>query len=305
MSKTIFEIQISTRNRKSDLGFTLQKIAHLFQRNDVKCVIFDDGSSDGTFEFVTENFSEITIRRNEYSKGYLYCRNQMLNETKADFAISLDDDAHFITQNPLEIISEYFFQNPNCGLQAFRLFWSMQSPISTKTNEVSHRVKGFVGCGHVWRMNAWRSIPNYPEWFEFYGEEDFAAYQLFKKNWEIHYVPEILVQHRVNLQSRKKNTDYAIRLQRSLRSGWYLYFLFLPSKRISKKFAYSLWMQFKLKVFKGDLKSLFAIIKALFNLLFNFPKIIANRNSLSNDEYQSFFKLEETKIYWNPNDENL
>jgi hypothetical protein len=42
-------------------------------------------------------------------------------------------------------------------------------------------LQSFVGCGHVWRMDAWRTIENYPEWFYFYGEEDFASYLLFKK----------------------------------------------------------------------------------------------------------------------------
>jgi hypothetical protein len=36
-------------------------------------------------------------------------------------------------------------------------------------------VKSFVGCGHAWRMKAWHEIPNYPEWFEFYGEENYAS----------------------------------------------------------------------------------------------------------------------------------
>lgn len=297
-----FAILISTKNRKIDLDFTLGKIKYLFERNDMECVVFDDGSTDGTFEFIKNKYPEIIIYRNEASKGYLFCRNKMLNETKADFAISLDDDAHFLTLNPLEKIEEHFFHNPKCGLQAFRLFWSTANPSSIETLEQSKRVKGFVGCGHVWRMNAWRSIPNYPEWFVFYGEEDFAAYQLFKKNWEIHYLPEVLVQHRVDINSRKKNADYTLRLQRSLRSGWYLYFLFFPVPLIPRKFAYSLWMQLKLKVFKGNFKSLYAIIGALFDLLLNFPKIRSNRNALSRKEYKAFLQLDETKIYWKPTD---
>jgi hypothetical protein len=28
-------------------------------------------------------------------------------------------------------------------------------------------LQSFVGCGHVWRMDAWRTIENYPEWFIF------------------------------------------------------------------------------------------------------------------------------------------
>lgn len=224
----------------------------------------------------------------------------MLNETKALYAISLDDDAHFVTENPLEAIKNHFYENTNCSLIALRIFWGLEEPDERVSNEGITRVRGFVGCAHVWRMEAWRDIPNYPQWFVFYGEEDFASIQLFKKNWEIHYLPAVLVNHRVAVKSRKNNTDYQIRLQRSLQSGWYLFFLFYPMSSIPRKITYSLWIQFKLKVFKGDFKALQAIVLALLDLGWNIPRIIKNSNRLSRKEYDAYQKLEVTRIYWQP-----
>ncbi|CAM4141787.1 glycosyltransferase family 2 protein [Flavobacterium sinopsychrotolerans] len=298
-----FSILITTKNRLEDLVYTLHKIQYLIEKTDVECVIFDDGSTDGTYEFVKENFPEVKLERNPYSKGYLYCRNKMLNETRADFAISLDDDAHFVTEQPLELIANYFDKNPKVGLLGFRVFWSKQNPSSIFSSDLSIRMKSFVGCAHVWRMSAWRAIPNYPEWFVFYGEEDFASYQLFKKNWAIDYLPELLVHHRVDLKARKDNTDYSLRLRRSLCSGWNLYFLFLPLPLIPKKMAYSIWMQLQLKVFKGDWKALKGLLLALMDLLFALPKIINNRNRLTGAEYEAYQKLPETRLYWKPEEE--
>jgi GT2 family glycosyltransferase len=154
-------------------------------------------------------------------------------------------------------------------------------------------------------MQAWRDIPNYPEWFVFYGEEEFASYQLFKKNWEIHYLPEVLVNHRVNVKSRRNNADYTIRLRRSLRSGWYLFFLFYPLKTIPREMVYSLWIQFKIKVFKGDFKALLAIGLALCDLVWNIPKIMKNSNRLTQKEYESYNQLPETKLYWQPESKQI
>ena len=117
------KILISTKNRCDDLLFTLQKIRHLLNEN-VSCVVCDDGSTDDTSEKVKLQFPEIELLKNQTSKGYIYCRNKMLNETNADFVISLDDDAHFLIQNPIEIISNYFENNPSCGVIATRIFWS-------------------------------------------------------------------------------------------------------------------------------------------------------------------------------------
>ncbi|MDQ6472086.1 glycosyltransferase [Flavobacterium sp. LHD-80] len=299
-SKIVFSLQITTKNRLSDLKFTLDKIQYFFVRNDLECIVFDDGSTDETSVFIAENFPNIILLRNEVSKGLIYCRNQMLNLTKAKYAISLDDDAHFLSENVLENIENYFVSNQKCGVITCRIFWGLNPPNEIFANEKPERSRSFVGCGHIWNMNAWIDVADYPEWFVFYGEEDFAAFQLFKKKWEIHYLPEILVNHRVDVKSRKKNADYGIRLRRSLRSGWYLYFLFFPIQLIPRKLAFSVWMQLKLKVFKGDFKALKAILLAMFDVLFSIPRIVKNANRLSMKEYREYQKINETKIYWQP-----
>jgi glycosyltransferase involved in cell wall biosynthesis len=300
ISNLVFSVLITTKNRKDDLAFTFSKMNFLLQDKTIEFVVFDDGSTDGTYDYIRLHYPTILIHRNVISKGYIYCRNKMLNETQAIYAISLDDDAHFITQKPLEAIKNHFDKNSNCGLLALRIFWGRDEPFEVVSSEKINRVQGFVGCAHVWRMEAWRSIPNYPEWFVFYGEEDFASYQLFKKKWEIHYFPEVLVHHRVDVKSRKNNTDYVIRLRRSLRTGWYLFFLFYPFYVVPRKMAYSLWMQFKLKVFQGDFKALQAILLALMDLVWNIPKIVKSSNRLTNKEYSTYGQLPETKIYWRP-----
>lgn len=294
-----YSILITTKNRLADLIYTLNKINSLLERTDVECIIYDDASSDGTYSYVKENFPKIILLRNEKSLGLIHNRNVLLNNCSGEYAISLDDDAHFITENPLNIIESYFRKNPVCGVLAFRIFWDTNNPTTTQTNEVAQRVKGFVGCGHAWRMAAWKAIPNYPEWFVFYGEEEFASYQLFKKGWEVNYNPQILVHHRVDVKSRKNDEDYTLRLRRSLRSGWYLYFLFYPLNQIPRRFSYTLWIQIKNKVFMGDIKAVCAILQALGDVVVNFPKLLKLSNRLSKSEFKEFYNLEETKIYWN------
>lgn len=294
-----FSIQISTKNRCEDLIFTLSKIRHLLNQN-VSCVVFDDGSTDDTSIKVQQQFPEIALLHNGKSKGYLYCRNKMLNRTDADFVISLDDDAHFLTENPIGIITGYFQENPKCGLIATRIFWGKETPETTFSSEKNQIVKSFVGCGHIWRMKAWQDIPNYPEWFQFYGEENFASLQLFQKKWEIHYVPELLVQHRVNLKARTQtNNDFAFRYRRSLRADWYNYVMLFPITKIPRKLAYSIWMQLK-KVFKGDFKVISPLFLAIFDLVVSMPKLFSKRKAFSSKEYEEYSKLNEAKIFWKP-----
>ena len=66
--------------------------------------------------------------------------------------------------------------------------------------------------------------------------------------------------------------------------------------------AYSIWMQLKLKVFKGDMRALQAIALAMFDLVMSIQKIIKNSNRLTNKQYKEYQKLAETKLYWKPED---
>lgn len=301
--KAKFSILITTKNRKSDLFFTLQKVENLLEREDVECIVCDDGSTDGTYEMVKENFPKVQLLRNNTSKGLIFSRNRMLNAVTSDYAVSLDDDANFLSDDVLQKIENYFVGNPKCAVQSFRIYWNKILPESKFSSENSKVVKGFVGCGHVWNMKAWRGIPNYPAWFVFYGEEDFAAFQLFKKGWEIHYNPDILVHHRVDIKARKKGKDYQQRTRRSLRAGWYLYLMFYPLQVVPKKMAYSIWTQFKLKTLKGDWKATLGLFQAMGDVLLNMPKIISQSNRFTSEEFKKFSNLPEAKIYWKPEDE--
>lgn len=297
----MFAIHISTKNRKTDLLFTLKQIESFMNRSDTEVVVFDDGSTDGTFEAVLKEFPQVVLHRNEKSKGYLYCRNQMLNQTQADYAISLDDDAHFLTENPLEQIQNYFEQNSACGVIAFRLYWSLEPPQNTATRQTPGLVKSYIGCGHAWRISAWRDVPDYPEWLEFYGEENIASLYLFQKGWEVCYLPTVLVHHRVDLKKRaQSNKDFAFRYRRSIRSGWYLFLLFYPKYIGYKTVLYSITKQLTTKIFKGDFKVILPLFLAVIDLLLALPKIFKYQNKLSLSAYQKYSKLKEDNIYWEP-----
>ena len=298
-----FSIVITTRNRFQDLKITLKTLEDLLGSNELELLICDDASEDETTEFLKGYYAKHTLIFNQKPKGLIANRNTLNNLAKGMYIISLDDDANFLSQNVLEEIERCFIKHPTCAVQSLRIFWGAEVPSSFAEKTISQKSRGFVGCGHVWRKKAWEEIPNYPAWFVFYGEEDFAAFQLLKNHWEIIYNPNVLIHHRVDIKSRKNNNDYRIRLRRSLRSGWYLYLLFYPLKEIPRRFMYTLWIQLKKKTFKGDVKATIAILQALFDVFLNIPKLIKNSNRLTKKEFKLYQELPDTKLYWYPNKE--
>lgn len=300
MNNPDFSILITTKNRLPDLKKTLNQLFSFIQNENVEFIICDDGSSDGTSEYIKANYPVIKLIKNTKSKGLIYSRNKLLNLTQAKYAITLDDDAHIVSQNSLEIISNFFEANKKCAVIAFRIFWGKTLPDNLNHTLSNEHVKGFVGCGHVWRIDAWNDIPNYPDWFVFYGEEEFASFQLFKKDWEVWFIPDVLVHHRVDVKARKNDKDYQLRLRRSLRSGWYLYIMFYPWKLIPKKIIYTLYVQIKTKVLKGDIKALVAVLQVIIDVLYNSPRLLKSSDRLTNEAFFKFKKLAESKLYWTP-----
>lgn len=117
---------------------------------------------------------------------------------------------------------------------------------------------------------------------------------------EITYLPEIFIQHRVDVKSRKKGKDYQSRTRKSLRSGWYLYFLFYPLKIIPKRMVYTIFTQIKNKTFKGDIKATLGMLQALFDVVKNIPNFKKNGNRLTIQEFKDFTNLPPAKIFWQP-----
>ena len=298
-----FSIFITTKDRASELRYTLESLDNYIKRG-VKLLICDDGSTDETDTFLRTNYPSIVKIRNSKSKGLIYCRNQLLNQVKTPYAVSLDDDLNFLTEDPFAAIQNYFERERNCAVVSFRIFWSKSKPSTTASKDEPHRVRNYAGGAHAMRMAAWQGIPDYPDWFVFYGEEEFASCHFLRRGWEIHYLPEVLTQHRVNNNERKKNKDYVTRLRRSLRSGWFLYYIFLPWIFIPKKFAFSIWMQLKNRLATGNLHSYKAFFLALGDLVLNFPKLLLNRTPLTFDQYHEYQRLPSVKLYWNPSDEH-
>lgn len=70
-----------------------------------------------------------------------------------------------------------------------------------------------------------------------------------------------------------------------------------------RKLAYTLWMQLKNKVFKGDWKATIGICMALLDVFVNFHRLLIESNRYSIKEYQNYCKLPPTKIYWQQQNE--
>ena len=297
----LITLQITTRGRLTELLHTLHVSADILKDERVETLLCIDGYEPETEREIQNQYPDIRIISHAKPRGLIACRNKMMSLTKTPYVISLDDDAHFISCNNVDNIIHYFELHPECAVLAFRIFWGKRDIENIEDDSNPLRVKCFVGCGHAWRMSHWMQVKPYPEWLIFYGEEEYAAYKLFKQNFQIHYLAKVFIHHRVDINARKTNgSDYIVRQMRSYRAGLFNIACFFPLRTLPRIYCYSLWNQFKTKTLKGDWKATIGYIVGLLSFLIHLYKLPRYSARLSEEEYTAYMKLKPVPLYWKP-----
>jgi len=289
---------ITTRNRRDELLRTLAAMVPVLGSGN-EIIVLDDGSTDATSQALQQAFSGVRVLREEQSRGYIAGRNRLLGMAVGTYAISLDDDSEIVSPEALPEIARHFAENPRCGAIAMRIYWGPSLPPDlTAPQEPPHRVKSFVGCGHAWKMGAWHSIVPYPEWFEFYGEEDFASIQLFRHGWEVHYLPQVVVHHRAVIRARPLS-EQRWRFRRQFRSGLFLMGLFYPWPKLLWHLAYACWAQFQNRFrYTRNWRLLPAFLGALGDLLRRAPLLWRQRQPLTAEQWRTWQSIPGSVLYW-------
>jgi GT2 family glycosyltransferase len=297
----LITLQITTRGRLTELLHTLHVSADILKDERVETLLCIDGYEPETEREIQNQYPDIRIISHAKPRGLIACRNKMMAVTKTLYALSLDDDLNILTENPITEIINWFEQHPRCAVQSFRIYWSLTKPEFTNCSDLPLRIRGFAGGAHAFSMQAWRSISGYPEWYIFYGEEEYASMHLFKNGWEIYYLPQVLSHHRVNINARKTNgSDYIVRQMRSYRAGLFNIACFFPLRTLPRIYSYSLWNQFKTKTLKGDWRATIGYVLGLLSFIIHLYKLPRYSARLSKEEYTAYMKLKPVPLYWNP-----
>lgn len=85
-------IVIITWNQLSCLKTCLQSLLSIMERNDVEIVVVDNGSEDGTCQYLTDFYPQIHLLVNDCNKGVAYARNRGLEVVQGDKVLLLDND---------------------------------------------------------------------------------------------------------------------------------------------------------------------------------------------------------------------
>lgn len=205
-------VGITTKNRKEILTQAINSALNQNYTN-LKVFVFDDGSTDGTFDLKTK-YPEVRWERSEESLGLLEARNRMMRTSDADIFISLDDDAWFLKNDEIAIAVRYFQENENLGAIGFDILENGTMRFKEVPRENPIPTNFFMGAGHALRLNIVKKVGYYVPFPVRYGhEEKDLAIRILNEGYEMLMLPGVHVWHdytKIERNTKDQNYGFVI-----------------------------------------------------------------------------------------------
>ena len=167
------------------------------ERDDIEIIAVDNGSVDGTADYLQSQSGIISILLPDnggiagYSAGF--------NQAQGHYILVLDDDSCPLSLSGIDRAILTLDQRDDIGLIAAHIQtpegkpqWSWHLPISN----VFSRAPFFIGCGFIIRRDLFAKIGWYPENFFLYQNEVDIGFKVRLQGYDIFYDPDCIVVHR-------------------------------------------------------------------------------------------------------------
>lgn len=154
------------------MGRALRSCVEQTAKPDV--IVIDDGSTDGTEQFVRHEFPTVRVLREEVSKGYIVQRNRSAQVVSSDIIFSIDDDAEFNSPHTVEqTLAE--FDDPAIAAVAIpfvNVKYSDAVLQRAPDRNGTFVTFSFIGTAHALRRDVFLAAGGYREFLFHQGEEE-------------------------------------------------------------------------------------------------------------------------------------
>ncbi len=194
---------ITTRNRVEMLPQALDSL-RATRHPGLLIKVVDDGSTDATPN-LRLRYPEAEWLRHEQPLGIIESRNELMRTAAAEYFLCLDDDAWFLEGDELGRAVARLEQDPAIAGIAFDIL-SADRP-ERAPRSAPRRVSMYIGCGHLLRLSAVKSVGYYAPAPGTYGsEEKDLSLRLADRGWRIELLPGVHVWHAKAWSNRDNRT---------------------------------------------------------------------------------------------------
>ena len=180
--------------------------------------VLDNASSDGTVEYINNNYPWVHFVVNSENRGFAAANNQVLSRCRGKYIFFLNPDTKIKPGSFRKLIS-FMEANPHIGLAGSRVIYSdgtLQESVSYRypgqryaTHELSG-LKGLIACvlgaSMIARAEIINKVRGFDEDYFLYGEDQDLCLRIRKAGYEIGYCEDAIVVH-LGGQSERKLTS--------------------------------------------------------------------------------------------------
>ena len=225
-------ILIVSKNRKSELEYTLKVLERYLDLSIHEVLVFLDGCSDYS-EQLQIQYDWVKWYVSEKSIGASAARHQLYPKAQGKLLIGLDDDAHPLSADFIIKTTNIFEKYPNVGIVAFQEIkgvFGLDEEALKQVNlkEEEYYCNEFIGCGFAICKDVYLATNGFPIWIDIYGEESCVSMEVLACGYDIIYSNTIKVNHRVNIAERKLIGQNYFRFGKQLKNTTYYYLVYYP-----------------------------------------------------------------------------
>lgn len=305
-SLTDLTIIIPNRNGKQFLKDCLESLKD--QNCSFKVIIVDNGSDDGSAEYIEENYPEFTLIKNTENLGFSKAVNQGIVASSSEYIFLLNNDVELEEKTISNIINcirkddnifavaskmiQYQDRSKidDAGDEYTILGWTKKAGEGQSKNRYCSERETFSACAGaaLYRKDVLDKIGYFDENFFAYLEDVDISYRARIHGFKCIYCPEAVVYHRASGTSGSRYNEFKIKL--AAQNNVYVPYKNMPWPQLLVNgiflfLGYSIKYLFFLK--KGQGNFYLEGLKRGFNSLDKIEKVEYNNKNLVN-----YFKIE-------------
>ncbi len=188
-------ICIATHNRRDDLTRTLREIARL-DPQPTEIIIAADGCTDGTPEFVANEYPAARLITHVEARGSIPSRNEMAAVCTSEIFLSLDDDSYPIETDFISRLARMFDENSALAIASFPQRTDEFPATLTQTDfGPPHFTGTYANSGAAIRRAVFTKLGGYPDFFQHAYEEPDFALRCCAAGWQARHETSLTIRH--------------------------------------------------------------------------------------------------------------
>jgi len=277
------------------------------QNHIFKVIVVDNGSDDGSANFIKENYPEFSVLENKENLGFAKAVNQGINASETEYIFLLNNDVKLkenCISNLIDCIKEDedIFAVASKMIQYGRdkiddagdeytlLGWTKKVGENKPSNQYNNRKEVFSACAGaaLYRQKILDKIGYFDENFFAYMEDVDISYRARIHGFKCIYCPQAVVYHHASGTSGSRYNQFKTRL--AARNNVYVPYKNMPWPQFALNFIFLLTGYFIKYLFflrKNQGKYYLEGLREGFNTLNKVEKVAYSNKNLS-----SYFKIQ-------------